>query len=149
MGRTSLNILRGTHSKDGLISSICYLSQACKIRNDYSSIWLGKAKRDSKCIMGSSRSWTWHPLASCVGYWESLLIPSWSFPLQIWVCNPPVESMLPMYHVACSKEVQPSVTVPYLHSMLVVFCESYTLSQLSVTIFHLQLNQQPFESVLY
>jgi len=99
--------------------------------------------------MGSSRSWTRHPLASCVGYWESLLIPSWSFPFRIWVCNPPVESMLRMCRVACSKEVQPSVTVAYLHSMSVVFYESCTLSQLSVTISHLRLNRPCFESVLY
>jgi len=38
----SLKILRRTHPKDELISSICYLPRARKTRKEYSSIWLGE-----------------------------------------------------------------------------------------------------------
>ena len=30
------------------------------------------------------------PLTSCVGYWVNSLIPCWSFPSRIWVCNFPL-----------------------------------------------------------
>jgi len=48
---------------------------------------------------------------TCVGYWVNPLIPYWSFPSRIWVCNFSVESMLPMCRVVCSRKVQPNVTV--------------------------------------
>jgi hypothetical protein len=41
----SLKILRRTHPKDGLISSICYLPRARKTRKEYSSIWLGDLEK--------------------------------------------------------------------------------------------------------
>ena len=67
------------------------------------------------------------PLAFCVWYWVNPLIPYWSFPSRIWVYNFPIESMLPVCRVVCSREVQPNVAVIYLRHLLVVFCESYTM----------------------
>jgi hypothetical protein len=65
-------------------------------------------------------------LRTCVGYWVNPLIPYWSFPSRIWVCNFSVESMLPMCRVVCSREVQPK-SQSYLRHLPVVFCESCTL----------------------
>ena len=57
----SLKILRRTHPKDELISSICYLPRARKTRKEYSSIWLGDLEKKYWMYLGSSRSWTRHP----------------------------------------------------------------------------------------